>query len=81
VSPLVRKRAREAGIDLSLVTGTGPGGRIVKKDLEAFLASGGATEAVAEAPLQRTSHLPMSLVRLVTPIDLTRGCVALLHGV
>jgi len=40
VSPLVRKRAREEGIDLSLVTGTGPGGRIVKKDLEAFLASG-----------------------------------------
>jgi pyruvate dehydrogenase E2 component (dihydrolipoamide acetyltransferase) len=55
VSPLVRKRAREAGIDLSLVTGTGPGGRIVKKDLEAFLASGGSAEAVAEAPLQRTS--------------------------
>ena len=61
VSPLVRKRAREAGIDLSLVTGTGPGGRIVKKDLEAFLASGGDTEAVTEAPLQRTS----------TPADVT----------
>jgi pyruvate dehydrogenase E2 component (dihydrolipoamide acetyltransferase) len=61
VSPLVRKRAREAGIDLSLVTGTGPGGRIVKKDLEAFLASGGAAEAVTEAPLQRTS----------TPADVT----------
>jgi len=61
VSPLVRKRAREAGIDLSLVTGTGPGGRIVKKDLEAFLAAGGATEAVTEVPLQRTS----------TPFDVT----------
>ena len=55
VSPLVRKRAREAGIDLSLVTGTGPSGRIVKKDLEAFLDSGVATEAVTEAPLHRTS--------------------------
>jgi pyruvate dehydrogenase E2 component (dihydrolipoamide acetyltransferase) len=54
VSPLVRKRAREAGIDISRVTGTGPGGRIVKKDLEAFLATGGATEAVTEVPLQRT---------------------------
>jgi pyruvate dehydrogenase E2 component (dihydrolipoamide acetyltransferase) len=54
VSPLVRKRAREAGIDISRVTGTGPGGRIVKKDLAAFLAAGGATEAVTEVPLQRT---------------------------
>jgi len=61
VSPLVRKRAREAGIDISRVTGTGPGGRIVKKDLEAFLATGGATEAVTEVPLQRTS----------TPFDVT----------
>ena len=61
VSPLVRKRAREAGIDISRVTGTGPGGRIVKKDLEAFLATGGATEAATEAPLQRTS----------TPSDVT----------
>ena len=58
VSPLVRKRAREAGIDLSLVTGTGPGGRIVKKDLEAFLASGGATKATADAPLSGTSATP-----------------------
>ena len=43
VSPLVRKRAREEGIDLSAIAGTGPGGRIVKKDLEAFLATGSAT--------------------------------------
>ena len=49
VSPLVRKRAREEGIDLSLVTGTGPGGRIVKKDLEAFLASGKSTKPAPSA--------------------------------
>ncbi len=50
VSPLVRKRAREAGIDLSHVRGTGPGGRIVKKDLEAFLSSAVTAEAVPLAP-------------------------------
>lgn len=49
VSPLVRKRAREEGIDLSLVTGTGPGGRIVKKDLEAFLASAKSTKPAPSA--------------------------------
>lgn len=52
-SPLVRKRAREAGIDLSQVTGTGPGGRIVKKDLESFTpptAAPAATAAPSPAP-------------------------------
>jgi len=50
VSPLVRKRAREAGIDLSHVRGTGPGGRIVKKDLESFISSAVAAEPVPIAP-------------------------------
>jgi pyruvate dehydrogenase E2 component (dihydrolipoamide acetyltransferase) len=35
-SPIARKIAEERGIDLRLVTGTGPGGRIVKEDVEAF---------------------------------------------
>ena len=34
VSPLARKVAEESGVDLSKVTGTGPGGRITKKDVE-----------------------------------------------
>ncbi|MFB1294815.1 dihydrolipoamide acetyltransferase family protein [Mycobacterium sp. pW049] len=33
-TPLVRKIAREKGIDLASVTGTGPGGRIVRRDLD-----------------------------------------------
>lgn len=36
-SPMVRRMARDQGIDLSRVTGTGPDGRILKEDLEAFL--------------------------------------------
>ncbi len=35
-SPLVRRMAEERGIDLSQVRGSGPGGRIVKQDLEAY---------------------------------------------
>jgi pyruvate dehydrogenase E2 component (dihydrolipoamide acetyltransferase) len=38
-SPRARKTAREKGVDLALVTGTGPSGRIVEKDVMAFLAS------------------------------------------
>jgi 2-oxoisovalerate dehydrogenase E2 component (dihydrolipoyl transacylase) len=37
-SPAIRRRAYEAGIDLRQVAGTGPNGRIVPKDLEAYVA-------------------------------------------
>lgn len=41
VSPLARKIASEGGIDLASIQGTGPSGRIVRKDVEAAMASGG----------------------------------------
>jgi pyruvate dehydrogenase E2 component (dihydrolipoamide acetyltransferase) len=40
VSPLARRLASEAGLDLAEVEGTGPGGRITKKDIEAAVQSG-----------------------------------------
>lgn len=46
-SPLVRKMASEHNIDLSLLKGTGAGGRISKHDIEAYLASGGPKQAPA----------------------------------
>ena len=39
-SPAIRLRAREAGVDLRQVSGTGPAGRITHEDLEAFFAHG-----------------------------------------
>ncbi len=39
LSPLVRRMAREQGVDLNQVPGTGAGGRITKQDVEAFVAS------------------------------------------
>ena len=42
LSPLVRKLAEESGIDLSQVEGSGTGGRITKKDILAFIETGGA---------------------------------------
>jgi pyruvate dehydrogenase E2 component (dihydrolipoamide acetyltransferase) len=48
-SPLVRRMAKEHGVDLSTVQGTGAGGRISKQDIEAHLAGGGSgAEAVKE---------------------------------
>ena len=46
-APAVRLRAREAGIDLRQVPGTGPAGRITHEDLDAFLAQG---PGLARAP-------------------------------
>lgn len=44
-SPLARRMAHEAGIALSSITGTGPHGRVVKSDVEAAVAGGGAAMA------------------------------------
>jgi pyruvate dehydrogenase E2 component (dihydrolipoamide acetyltransferase) len=41
-SPLVRRMAKEHGIDLASVAGTGQGGRISKQDIEAYIAGGNA---------------------------------------
>ena len=49
-SPAVRRRAREAGIDLATVPGTGSGGRVTRKDFDAFLAAGGAPAPGAVKP-------------------------------
>jgi 2-oxoisovalerate dehydrogenase E2 component (dihydrolipoyl transacylase) len=54
-SPAVRLRAREAGIDLRQVAGTGPAGRIGHEDLDAFVAHG--RQPVATPGLRRRSEV------------------------
>lgn len=54
-SPLARRIARDAGLDIKSVAGSGPRGRIVKADVETAIAAGGvktapAAEAGASAP-------------------------------
>ena len=43
--PVVRKLARDNGIDLTAITGTGPGGRIMREDVEAAIQSGSIDDA------------------------------------
>ncbi|WP_454814100.1 pyruvate dehydrogenase complex dihydrolipoamide acetyltransferase [Labrys neptuniae] len=51
-SPLAKRLAKEAGLDLGAIQGSGPHGRIVEKDVKAAIAGGGAKAAPAAAPAQ-----------------------------
>jgi pyruvate dehydrogenase E2 component (dihydrolipoamide acetyltransferase) len=48
-SPLAKKIAEDKGIDLKSVNGSGPDGRIIKKDVESFSPSGGLTKPAASS--------------------------------
>ena len=56
ISPLVRRLAREHNLDLSSINGSGPDGRIVRRDVESLIA--GAPAAAAPAPAAATSAAP-----------------------
>ncbi len=48
-SPAVRNRARDLGVDLTFVPGSGPAGRITHEDLDGFIARGGSVPTTAPA--------------------------------
>lgn len=60
-SPSVRARAREEGIDLRHVPGSGPAGRIGHDDLEAFIASGG----IQQGGVQRGRNTGVEDIRVI----------------
>ena len=62
-SPAVRRRARESGIDLSMVSGSGRGGRIQQSDLDAALATGGSSPS-APRSVKRVGTREMKVVGL-----------------
>ena len=57
-SPSIRQHAREAGVNLGDIVGTGPGGRILKQDLDAFLA--GNTHMAVPAAALPLAALPLA---------------------
>ncbi|MCL6585845.1 MAG: 2-oxo acid dehydrogenase subunit E2 [Anoxybacillus sp.] len=54
--PSVRKYAREKGVDIRLVQGTGKNGRVLKSDIDAYLAGGVAATPTVEAAEQRVEE-------------------------
>ncbi len=65
-SPAVRQRARDLGIELQYVPGSGPAGRISHADLDAYVASGGS------APSARSAHARRDGVEEIKIIGLRR---------
>ncbi|HSQ69983.1 MAG TPA: dihydrolipoamide acetyltransferase family protein [Steroidobacteraceae bacterium] len=65
-SPATRRRAREAGVDLAAVRGSGPGGRITRQDFEAALKGQSAPAAAAgpgpAAPARRTGTEEIKII-------------------
>ena len=60
LSPVVRKLASDHGLDLTTVAGTGDGGRITRKDVEAAAAAGPASAPAAPAPVAPPPAAPAS---------------------
>lgn len=76
-TPLVRRLAREHGVDLATVTGTGPNGRVVRADLEGALAGPvarpGAVAAPAPVAARGDEEVPLNAIRRITAERLTQS--------
>jgi pyruvate dehydrogenase E2 component (dihydrolipoamide acetyltransferase) len=71
VSPLARKIAAQSGVDLRLVQGSGPGGRIIRRDVEAAVAAprtvAAPAAAAAPAPAPRPVAVPSKPAFIIPP--------------
>jgi pyruvate dehydrogenase E2 component (dihydrolipoamide acetyltransferase) len=65
-SPLARRMAAQAGVDISKIVGSGPNGRIVKADVDAALSRGPAPVAAA-APAPAAAPRPAAPVAITAP--------------
>src|SRR5258708_17331225 len=68
-SPLARRIARDSGLDLQRVQGSGPGGRVVKRDLE----GAGSREPGAVRPAATPAAAPRAPLPAPPPIAVTKG--------
>ena len=79
-SPAVRQRARESGIDLSTVTGSGPAGRITHGDLESWKAAGSPVAAAGPARTAQTgTEVPVIGLRRKISESMTESYTTIPH--
>jgi pyruvate dehydrogenase E2 component (dihydrolipoamide acetyltransferase) len=82
-SPLARRMAADAGVDVGNVRGTGPGGRIVRRDVEAAMSQGGAqaqpqpaAQPQAEAPQPQAAAPQQAGEGRTIPVSQMRKAIA-----
>jgi pyruvate dehydrogenase E2 component (dihydrolipoamide acetyltransferase) len=78
-SPLVRRMAKEHGVDLSAIEGTGAGGRITKQDMEAVIAASSGT-ATTGAPAEVSSAAARPTIPPPSPAALAQPGALAAHG-
>ena len=80
-TPVVRKIAAEHGIDIARIAGSGLDGRVTKRDIEAYIASGAAqrdaSAPVASAPVASAPVASASVASSAKPASATNGAVPL----
>jgi pyruvate dehydrogenase E2 component (dihydrolipoamide acetyltransferase) len=72
-SPLARRIARERGIELSSISGTGPDGRIIAEDLDRAGAGAPAARAPAAVPAGEVEQIPLTSIRRTIARRLTEA--------
>jgi pyruvate dehydrogenase E2 component (dihydrolipoamide acetyltransferase) len=80
-SPIARRMAREAGIDLAQVKGSGPGGRILERDVEAYVAAQAQRLGGAEVPTgeREFEDKELSLIRKTIAARMTQSKAPIPH--
>jgi pyruvate dehydrogenase E2 component (dihydrolipoamide acetyltransferase) len=81
-SPLAKKVARELNVDLSQAQGTGPGGRIVKKDVLDLQAAGGTGSGWGihpKGPIAQAGRTPLSTMRRIIATRLVESKTQIPH--
>jgi pyruvate dehydrogenase E2 component (dihydrolipoamide acetyltransferase) len=79
VSPLARRMAKQAGLDLATLKGSGPNGRIVKADIEGALRKGAPAApqpVAAAAPVARPAAGPIAAPHTLVPHSSIRRVIA-----
>lgn len=76
-SPLARQLALESGIDIQSIKGSGPGGRIIKQDVERVTAQGGQPETFTKEQFQQ--KIPLSDKRRIIAQRMTQSMISAPH--